>query len=77
MVRTSGPVRPEASDDLAGDRIKAQRKELKMSQQALAKAADVSRQTIISMEQGNYAPSVYLALKVATARNTSVEDPWG
>ncbi len=48
-----------------------------MSQQALAKATDVSRQTIISMEQGNYAPSVYLALRVATALHATVEDLWG
>lgn len=47
-----------------------------MSQQALAKATDVSRQTIISMEQGNYAPSVYLALRVAYALQATVEDLW-
>ena len=47
-----------------------------MSQQALAKATHVSRQTISSMEQGNYAPSVYLALRVATALRTTVEDLW-
>ncbi len=76
MTRTSGPVRPEAGDDLAGGRIRTRRNELGMSQQALATAADVSRQTIISMEQGNYAPSVYLALRVATALHTTVEELW-
>jgi len=44
---------------------------------ALATATNVSRQTIISMEQGNYAPSVYLALRVATALESTVEDLWG
>lgn len=48
-----------------------------MSQMALANATDVSRQTIISMEQGNYAPSVYLALRVAIALQSTVEDLWG
>ena len=77
MSRTSGPVRPEAGADLAGDHIRERRKELGLSQQALAKSVGVSRQTIISMEQGNYAPSVYLALKVASALDTTVETLWG
>ena len=76
MARTSGPVRPEAGDDVAAERIRTRRNELGVSQQALAKATDVSRQTIISMEQGNYAPSVYLALRVATALRATVEDLW-
>ncbi|MCP4963486.1 MAG: helix-turn-helix transcriptional regulator [Actinomycetia bacterium] len=76
MVRSSGPIRPKAGEDVAGDRIRTRRNELGMSQQALAKAADVSRQTIISMEQGNYAPSVYLALRVGAALHATVEDLW-
>jgi len=76
VTRTSGPVRPEASDNVAAKRIKAKRNELGMSQQALAHTTNVSRQTIISMEQGNYAPSVYLALRVAAALQTTVEDLW-
>jgi len=76
VAKTSGPIRPEAGDDVAAERIKARRNELGMSQQTLAKATDVSRQTIISMEQGNYAPSVYLALRVAKALDATVEDLW-
>jgi putative transcriptional regulator len=37
----------------------------------------VSRQTIIAMETGDYAPSVYLAIKIARALGTSVESLWG
>jgi len=37
----------------------------------------VSRQTIIAMETGDYAPSVYLAVKVARALGVSVESLWG
>ena len=75
-VKPSGPVRPQAGSDVAGARIKARRSESGLSQQALAEAAEVSRQTIISMEQGNYAPSVYLAIKVAAALDATVEDLW-
>ena len=76
MARASGPIRPESSDDVAAERIRARRNELGLSQQALARATDVSRQTIISMEQGNYAPSVYLALRVAAVLDATVEDLW-
>ena len=76
MARASGPIRPEADDDVAGQRIRSRRTGLGLSQQALADATDVSRQTIISMEQGNYAPSVYLAIRVATALHATVEDLW-
>ena len=70
-------MRPQSTEDGAGQRIKARRNELGMSQQALAAATDVSRQTIVSMEQGNYAPSVYLALRVAGALESTVENLWG
>ncbi len=36
-----------------------------VTQEALAHAAGVSRQTIIAIEKGNYTPSVLLALKIA------------
>lgn len=77
MPRTSGPVRPGTGVDLSGERIRNRRKEMGLSQQALARAVDVSRQTIITMEQGNYAPSVYLALRIAGAPRTDVESLWG
>jgi putative transcriptional regulator len=35
------------------------------TQEALAHAVGVSRQTIIAIEKGNYTPSVLLALKIA------------
>jgi putative transcriptional regulator len=77
MARSSGPVRPGPDGDLAGKRIRSRRNGLGLSQQALAKTVDVSRQTIVSMEQGNYAPSVYLALKVASTLDATVEELWG
>jgi putative transcriptional regulator len=36
-----------------------------LTQEELAKAVGVSRQTIIAIEKGKYTPSVYLALKIA------------
>jgi putative transcriptional regulator len=45
-----------------------------MSQQQLANAVGVSRQTIVSIERGDYAPSVKLALLLATKLGASVED---
>lgn len=38
---------------------------LGVTQEELAAAVGVSRQTIISIERGNYTPSVLLALKLA------------
>lgn len=34
----------------------------------------VSRQTIISLERGDYSPSVYLALRIARALESTVEE---
>ena len=45
-----------------------------MTQQALARAVNVSRQTIIAIEKGSFNPSVKLALKIARVFKVSVED---
>ena len=45
-----------------------------MTQQALADQVGVTRQTIIAIEAGKYAPSLPLAFRIARAFNTSVED---
>lgn len=47
--------------------IKEYRKELKMTQEELAEAVDVTRQTIIALEQGKYNPSLILAYKITKA----------
>lgn len=44
-----------------------------MTQQDLAERTGVTRQTILSIEKGNYNPSVELALRLAKALGTTVE----
>ncbi|MFC4617636.1 helix-turn-helix transcriptional regulator [Camelliibacillus cellulosilyticus] len=55
------------------NRVKDFRKIYGFSQDRLAEALDVSRQTIISIEKGKYNPSLPLALRMAKLLNTSVE----
>lgn len=45
-----------------------------LTQQELADQVGVTRQTILSIEKGNYTPSVALALKLADALGVRVED---
>ena len=44
-----------------------------MTQQALAKAVGVTRQTIISLEKGKYSPSLELAFKIALVFEVPLE----
>ena len=46
----------------------------KITQEELAQAVDVSRQTIIAIEKGKYTPSVHLALKIAQYFKTQLEE---
>lgn len=72
-----GVVRADRADGAAGARVRARRRELEITQLDLAQRVGVSRQTIITLETGDYAPSVYLALRVARTLATTVEDLWG
>jgi putative transcriptional regulator len=44
-----------------------------MTQQQLADKAGVTRQTIIAIEAGKYAPSLPLAFRIARAFNITIE----
>jgi putative transcriptional regulator len=44
-----------------------------MTQQELADRVGVTRQTILSIEKGNYNPSVELALRLARVLGTTIE----
>ncbi len=50
------------------------RKKKGLTQEALATAVGVTRQTIISIERGEYIPTTYLALTLARYFKTKVED---
>lgn len=45
-----------------------------MTQKDLAEKADVSRQTIVAVEKGNYSPSLELAFKIAMAFGCPLEE---
>lgn len=56
------------------NRIEELRKEKGIKQEDLAIAVEVSRQTIGSLENGRYNPSIILAFKIARYFNMSIED---
>jgi len=49
------------------------RKEKGVTQEHLAEAVGVTRQTIISIEKGNYVPSVLLAMKISRYFGIKIE----
>ncbi len=62
------------SRDLMQTRIKECRGRLSMTQEDLAKAVGVRRETIVFLEQGKYNPSLKLAHDVAQALHTTIND---
>jgi Predicted transcriptional regulators len=54
--------------------LKSLREQHGLSQQKLADALGVSRQTIISIEKGRYDPSLPLASRLATQFDCAIED---
>lgn len=56
------------------NRLEALRRERGINQEELADALEVSRQTIGSLENGRYNPSILLAFKIARYFNKRIED---
>ena len=56
------------------NRLEEIRKERGIKQEELAAALEVSRQTIGSLENGRYNPSITLAFKLARYFDMSIED---
>lgn len=56
------------------NRIRVGRAETRMTQQQLAEAVGVSRQTINAIEAGRFVPSTVLALKIARVFGRRVEE---
>ena len=55
-------------------KLKAARAAMDMTQQELAELVDVSSRTIISLEKGQYNPSLMLAYRISLVFETTVED---
>lgn len=56
------------------NRVEALRKSMGLSQEALAKALQVSRQTVSSIETGKYNPSLDLAFAISNFFEKSIEE---
>ena len=56
------------------NRLEELRKERGVTQEELAAALEVSRQTISSLEKGRYNPSIQLAFKIARYFGLRIED---
>lgn len=60
--------------DFVLNRVYKLRSKSGITQEELAQAVGVTRQTIIAIEKGNYTPSVLLALKIARFFKKPVEE---
>ena len=60
--------------DLMKNRLEEIRKQQSVTQEELATALEVSRQTIGSLENGRYNPSILLAFKIAKYFRMPIED---
>jgi putative transcriptional regulator len=57
--------------------VRAARTALGLTQAELSAAVGVTRQTVVAVEAGDYAPSVYLALAIAQRLGGTVEGLFG
>jgi putative transcriptional regulator len=55
------------------NRVREERTQRGMSQAEMAKALEVSRQTVISIENGRYSPSLPLAFRIARLFDSTVD----
>lgn len=56
------------------NRVKELRARHSYTQQDLAEAVDVTRQTIVALEKGSYIPSLLLAMKIARTFHLPIEE---
>ena len=74
MIRIWKANFPYQRRDLLKNRLEEIRKERGIKQEALAEALGVSRQTIGSLENGRYNPSILLAFKIARYFGLTIEE---
>jgi DNA-binding XRE family transcriptional regulator len=55
------------------NKIASYRNKISITQEELARIVGVTRQTIISLEQNRYNPSLMLAHNISVALNTSID----
>jgi putative transcriptional regulator len=67
--RVKGPATAELENHLSSQRVTAG-----LTQAQLAAAVGVTRKTINTVERGHYVPSTVLALRLAAALGTTVEE---
>ncbi len=60
--------------EVVKNHVYAARIDAEVTQEALAEAIGVTRQTVIAIEKGNYTPSVLLALRIARFFRTTVDE---
>jgi putative transcriptional regulator len=53
--------------------VRIERRRRRVTQAEMAKALGVSRQTVVLLEKGNYAPSLLLAFKVSLYLHEPIE----
>lgn len=53
------------------------RSKIDITQQELANAVGCTRQTIVSLEQGKYNPSLILAMKIAKVLEVTIDELFG
>jgi len=66
--------RTQTGRQLGANRVRAHRLARELTQAQLAAQVGVSRQTVNALEAGDYAPSVFLALRIGRALAAPVED---
>lgn len=55
-------------------RLKAARASMDISQQSLADEVEVTRQTIVAIERGDYNPTINLCIRICKALNVTLND---
>jgi putative transcriptional regulator len=62
------------SELVLNNKVKTRRVLADLTQEDLAQRVGVTRQTVLAIEKGNYAPSVVLALRLAKTLRCTVEE---
>ena len=66
--------KPKEEEDLVGNQVESVRIKVGLTRQELADEVGVHYQTIGYIERGEYSPSLVLALRIADALGTSIEE---